>query len=105
MYNGLYQRGSTLPLALQREALSSYTQRYTKDHRPAWTRQAWKDGKAYPVHFESDGDWLANTFFPVTKYPKRLRRGDSYSRPTWPDNAELRKHTQPLLDLLNWDED
>lgn len=87
-----YVRGSDMSPALQREALACYVHRFTREHRPAWSREEWKDGKTYPVQFDSDADWLANTFFPVTKAGDLSKRpSDCRSYPTWPDNPELRE--------------
>lgn len=86
-----YVRGDKLSYELQREVLSKYVHRYTREHVPSWARKEWKDGKPYPVQFDSDRDWLANTFFSVTT-SGRLSRREKHCRsnPTWPDNPELR---------------
>ncbi len=83
-------KGTQLPYQQQRMALASYVHRFTGTHTPAWARKPRSDGTAYPVQFKDDADWLANTEFPVTK-SGRLGRGDCYSRPTWPNNPELRR--------------
>lgn len=84
-----WRLGSELSPAVQREALSAFVHRYTRDHVPAWARTA--DPKAfpngvYPVKFASDADWLANTMFAVTRkglLDKRVKHCES--SPTWPD--------------------
>ena len=84
-------RGSEMCDRLQRQALARYPHRFTRDHKPDWATGEWKDGKPYPVQFDSDADWLANTFFPITVKGEFSRR-EKYceSHPTWPDNPELR---------------
>jgi hypothetical protein len=71
-------------------ALASYVHRFTREHVPQWARQPRPDGSPYPVQFASDADWLANTQFNVTRNGA-LMAADCYSRPTWPDNPELRR--------------
>lgn len=86
-----YVNGASLPRHLQREALARYVYRYTGDHKPAWAAKEWKDGKPYPVQFKDDADWLAHTEFPVTRSGRLSDRPSAcLSRPTWPDNPELR---------------
>lgn len=86
-----YVKGSELSVALQREACAGYVHRYTGDHVPAWARKEWKDGQPYPLQFRDDADWLANTEFPITKAGQLAKQpGDCFSRPTWPNNPELR---------------
>lgn len=91
-HNGLMKRGSELSFEQKRYVLSVYVHRYTKDHIPAWSRRTWKDGKAYPVQYGSDQEWLERTYFNVTKDGHLVRNRDCYSTtPTWPDNPELRR--------------
>lgn len=85
--------GTDLPYDLQVEAKRVYIGRFTKDHRPLWSLEEWKDGQSYPVQFASDQDWLANTTFPVCKDGKFSRRSHCRSSQTWPDNPELRTAT------------
>ena len=84
-------RGNELDHDTQAECLRRYVHRYTKEHRPHWTQRLRPDGKPYPVHFESDAEWLANTTFAVTKQ-RRLDERVSHciSSPTWPENPKLR---------------
>lgn len=86
-----YVRGDKLRTELQREVLAKYVHRFTREHVPSWAQREWKDDKPYPLQFDSDRDWLANTFFPVTA-SGRLSKREKYcqSNPTWPDNPELR---------------
>jgi hypothetical protein len=80
-------KGSELRSDQQREVLSSYIHRYTKDHVPRWAKST-----KYPVQFESDSDWLEHTQFAVAnsgELDKRVRH--CMSNPTWPDNPELRR--------------
>jgi hypothetical protein len=74
----------------QQHVLATYVHRFTKDHKPAWASQPWKNGQPYPVQFASDADWLANTRFAVGVIG-RLDQRVHYceSSPTWPDNPEL----------------
>lgn len=86
-----YIRGSELPLHLQREVKARYVYRYTGEHKPDWARKPRPSGGPYPVQFRDDADWLAHTFFPVTKRGLLAERpGTCRSYPTWPDNPELR---------------
>lgn len=80
--------GSRLSLDDQKEVLSRYCHRYTRDHKPQWAKRPRTDGSNYPVQFASDQEWLANTEFAVTK-TGRLDRSVDFcdSRPTWPDGG------------------
>ncbi len=93
--------GSALSLQAQREALSRYVHRFTRTHVPAWARKPMPNGSAYPVQFDSDADWLANTYFRVTARGQLVAysdmRGDCQSYPTWPDNPELRGRRERLM--------
>lgn len=76
----------------QRHVLSTYVHRHTGEHKPAWAKAEWKDGKPYPVQFKDDAEWLANTRFAVKKDGRlNMRVNHCMSDPTWPDNPELRK--------------
>jgi hypothetical protein len=76
-------RGDELSEALQREAKARYVHRYTVDHVPTWARTTRPDGTPYFVQFASDADWLAHTWFNVTK-DGRLANRSCWSCPTWP---------------------
>lgn len=82
--------GNTLTREEQREVLATYVHRHTAEHVPVWARKPREDGSAHPVQFASDREWLANTWFVVTKTGK-LYRGSSmcYSQPTWPNGGGL----------------
>ncbi len=56
-------RGSQLSKKLQKEVRAMFVHRFTGDHKPAWTKQEWKDGMPYPLQFRDDQDWLENTSF------------------------------------------
>lgn len=76
----------------QRHVLAAFVHRFTRDHKPEWANKPWKDGKPYPVQFDSDADWLAHTSFAVRndgRLDGRVHRCESV--PTWPDNPELRR--------------
>lgn len=90
--NTKWVKGSDLDWTEQQSALRRFVHRYTGNHRPAWSRAEWKDGKEYPLQFADDADWLANTRFAVTKSGK-LHRGVRHceSNPTWPNSPELRR--------------
>lgn len=80
-------KGSELSEAQRHHALNRFVHRYTRDHRPKWVT----DTKVTPVQFASDADWLANTLFFVRKDGKLSELHQRCeSRPTWPDNPELR---------------
>lgn len=86
-------RGDQLCREDQELAKRMYVHRYTRDHIPNWARYSKRpDGRLYPVQFASDADWLRHTQFRVT-IDGRLRKDASYcySRPTYPDNPELRR--------------
>jgi hypothetical protein len=84
--------GSQLCADDQRHVLAAYSHRFTREHRPDWARKEWKDGKPYPVQFDSDADWLAHTRFAVRKNGRLdPKSNECHSLPTWPDNPELRK--------------
>lgn len=87
-----YVKGTDLTPEQQKEVKAKFVHRYTGNNKPEWTKQTWKDGKPYPLHFKDDADWLANTTFAVTKTGK-LHGGTKYcnSSPTYPNNPELRK--------------
>ena len=88
----IWETGSNLRPDVQQQCLARFVHRFTHDHKPAWTRQPWKDGKPYPVQFASDADWLANTWFAITTsgdLDGRVKQCES--SPTWPENPELRK--------------
>ena len=81
---------------LQRKALARFVHRYTGTHKPQWAYKPWKNeqGKTvyYPVQFADDQDWLAHTYFEVTKQGEldnRIKYCESH--PTWPNNPEFRK--------------
>lgn len=87
-------RGDNLNQVAQTAALSKYVHRYTMDHVPQWVRQA---EVSYPVQFSGDKDWLANTFFHVTKEGYLDERySHCESNPTWPNNPELRQGTSQV---------
>ena len=84
--------GAELSRNDQARAKQLFAHRYTRDHKPAWAKLPWKEGKPYPVQFESDADWLANTRFAVDAQGRLDGRvSHCHSSPTWPDNPELRK--------------
>ena len=85
--------GTELTPSDQREAKRRYVYRFTGEHKPAWAKEEWKDGKPYPLQFADDSDWLANTRFPVTKFHRLAAKGSCESNPTWPNNPELRRCT------------
>lgn len=105
--------GTLLSAEDQRHVLAAFVHRFTREHRPAWAAQPWKDGRPYPVQFDSDRDWLAHTWFKITKAGRLDKRvHHCYSSPTWPDNPELRRPINPPVDhallagaLLNPDAD
>lgn len=78
--------GSMLSADDQKYVLSAYIHRYTKEHKPQWATYS------TPVQFESNQEWLENTYFKVTKDGKLDKRVKyCQSCPTWPNNPELRK--------------
>lgn len=89
--SGEWCLGSDLPKRLQDEALAKYVHRHTGDHPASWAQQPMPNGKAYPLHFKDDADWLAHTKFPIKGRPMVLDNGDCWSSPTYPNNPEYRK--------------
>lgn len=74
--------GTELTPAQQREVLNAYLYRNTGDFR---------QNLETPVQFKDDADWLAHTYFAMTKTGKLSRRSKyCHSNPTWPNNPELR---------------
>lgn len=73
--------GSELVESEQREVLSSFVYRFTREHVPSWAK-----GTDYSPQFASDREWLENTRFPVRKDGRLDRRyHHCESNPTWPD--------------------
>lgn len=84
-------RGTSLRPDVQRAVRHVFVHRYTRDHRARWACQPRPDGTPYPVQFDSDVDWLANTLFWIKADGTLDHRYDHCeSNPTWPDNPELR---------------
>lgn len=86
--------GSQLSAKVQQDALKQFIYRYTKEHVPAWATKdvPEKFGKAYPVQFVSDKEWLANTTFNVNKDGSLSNRSRYCTtiKTVYPDNPELR---------------
>jgi hypothetical protein len=83
--------GSELSPEQQRAALARFIYRFTGEHCPEWARKPMPNGTAYPVHFATDAEWLANSSFDVTASGRLSKRhGFCESRPTWPNNPEQR---------------
>jgi hypothetical protein len=79
-------RGSEMRPEVQEDAKRRFVHRHTREHVPAWyTKNDWTS-----VQFESDADWLANTFFWV-RDDGGLANNKKYceSHPTWPDGCRL----------------
>lgn len=86
-----WKKGGELSRKVQKEALASFVQRFTGDHKPEWAYSHWKDSLKYPLQFVDDRDWLENTLFAVTERGALDQRIDyCHSSPTWPLNPELR---------------
>lgn len=78
--------GSHLGPKLQAECKAMFVHRFTGEHRPKWA------SKPYKVQFADDADWLAHTYFEVTKQGELDKRSHyCESHPTWPFNPELQK--------------
>lgn len=87
----VWKKGNELSAATQQEALCRFVHRFTRDNVPAWAKKEWKDGKPYPVQFDSDREWLEHTEFAIRKDGALDNRVNyCFSVPTWPDNPELR---------------
>jgi hypothetical protein len=101
-----YVKGTELSPDQQKEVKAKFVHRYTGNNKPEWTKQTWKDGKPYPLHFKDDADWLANTSFAVTKTGK-LHGGTKYcnSSPSYPNNPELRKTVKEDINEDNLNKD
>ena len=73
--------GKELSRRVQAECKARFVHRFTREHRPEWARNT-----TYKPQFADDADWLANTYFEVTKNGNLNRRAkycESY--PTWPE--------------------
>lgn len=78
--------GIALNTVDQKHVLAAYVHRFTGDHKPKWAAQLRPNGSPYPLQFRSDREWLANTFFMVTKFGNLDRRANyCTSNPTWPN--------------------
>src|SRR5262245_231807 len=90
MSDPIWKRGDQLTPALQKRCLAMFVHRYTRDHTPAWAKEARPNGQPYPVQFASDSDWLAHSLFAVSADGARLDRRVRHceSSPTWPDGKE-----------------
>jgi hypothetical protein len=85
------QRGSLLSREEQAYVLSAFVHRFTGNHRPVWSHNTQPNGKPYPLQFKDDADWLANTYFRITRDLKLDRKAYTCcSFPTWPENPELK---------------
>lgn len=92
MFSETTKLGTQLSPEDQWYVLAVFVHRFTGQHKPDWAKVPRPDGTAYPVHFKDDADWLANTSFEGTKSGKLDNRNNAcLSRPTWPNNPELRK--------------
>jgi hypothetical protein len=88
--------GTHLSSKLQDEAKRRFVHRFTGEHRPMWANKPFKQEGGtvgpYPVQFKDDADWLAHTYFEITKQGKFSERAHyCESHPTWPDNPEFRR--------------
>ncbi len=78
-------KGSQLSAIDQQIVLASYVHRFTRHHVPTWAKKPRPDGSAYPVQFDNDTEWLANTLFAVTQAGRLDQHAKScMSSPTWP---------------------
>jgi hypothetical protein len=80
-----YLNGNDLTPAQRRDALTSFVNRFTGNHKPHWARQPRPDGEPYPLQFSDDADWLAHTTFAVCENGKLAARHGCHSNPTWPN--------------------
>lgn len=70
----------------RRYVLRSYVHRFTKQHRPAWSKDLRPGGRHYMPQFATDLEWLQNTTFAVRNDGRLdLRCNKCESHPTWPD--------------------
>jgi hypothetical protein len=78
-----------MPLATQKDALNRFIHRFTGDHKPLWANKPMNNGKAYPLQFKDDTEWLNNTMFTVRNDGK-LANNVHYcqSNPTFPNGKE-----------------
>jgi hypothetical protein len=83
-------RGSDLSAALQAQCTTHFAERFTREHTPEWATKTFRDGRTYPLHFDSDADWLANSYFTITAAGELDTAFGSRSTPTWPDSPQLR---------------
>lgn len=79
-YDG-WLRGDLLTQEAQKEALARFVHRFTEQRRPQWAQS----NHNYTPQFRDDADWLANSYFQVTKRGTLdKRRSHCESHPTWP---------------------
>lgn len=66
-------------------AKRQYTQRYTMEHAPAWTRKPCEgNGLFYAPQFRSDAEWYENTVFPGEQGKPRKDDHCYTTGQTWP---------------------
>ena len=81
-------KGTELSAQDRQHVLAAYVHRFTRDHKPAWAYKPRPSGNPYNPHFTNDAEWLAHTFFSVTKMGRLDRRVmHCESSPTWPDGT------------------
>lgn len=82
--------GSQLTQDEQKTVLETFTNRFTGDHKPAWSNRLRLNGDSYKVQFRSDAEWLEHTEFKVTSTGKLdLRVNHCYTHPpTWPEGKD-----------------
>lgn len=74
-------RGDLMPAQAQREARQRFVHRFTEQRRPQWAQS----NHNYTPQFRDDADWLAHSYFAVTKLGTLDKRyGHCNSHPTWP---------------------
>lgn len=83
-----------MPRPTFEQATREYTNRFTKEHVPAWALKPRDNGSFYAPHYASDREWYDNTVFPgerrkgLTTPPKGSRYCESRNQ-TWPCGTTL----------------
>lgn len=54
----------------QKRVKAEFIYRFTGEHTPKWARELRPDGSRYMPHHKNDTEWLAETWFAVTKSGK-----------------------------------
>jgi len=74
-----------------KDAKARFTNRYTMDHVPSWTKKQRPDGTYYAPHYRSDQEWYDNTLFYGESDIVESKRYCHNRNETWPLGIMLDK--------------